>query len=299
MNSIVRIIENLNEAWLQDFLPANYFLRDKFSHFEYEQKIKNGIRFHFNCEITPKIIESFNYFISQHDPFYKKIPLVGGNLAIAELLEEKYKMVAFNLIDFSRHLKPEIALDKTTIVNNDGRKNNTDYFYSGQLIARIRHVYRNTPNTPIMCRYAEVLNYVLVDGESFSPDILIKDKTYQFLLADDLRAVINEREQSRSYLINYISGICLGVLLNSIPDSNTDSISELVAPFMMNNRAIMDEFILLGTASFKNFLIAIDLETTPYQWLNYFAAPSVTLRDFIVSSITYETNETHLDITLP
>lgn len=306
-NEITLLIKHFNRAWLENELLK--FPEIKSAIKNVRQELPNVI-FMFKEELTDEMFISFSEFISKHDINYGYDYITGNQLAIAPLLEDDVLFNRYNHIDFTQHLKAEYCLNKVTDMGADGRPVRAEYYHNRQLMAVIKYVFRNFPNTPMMCLRAEFLSYIKADGGK-TPNVMIKYKKFNLENATDLQVVIAEREDARKNLISGISGFSIGVLMQAFPEMSTLDIGLMVAPFLNETQSIENEFVMLGTETFRDYIAAIDLLTTPHQWL---AVPidqieippliegeeptfqTITIRDKIVNLLTYETQETHLEI---
>jgi len=219
------------------------------------------------------------------------------NYRIYTMVDENYDNLPINLIDFKRHLQPPKTLNKVVQKGADGRPIIAEYFYGDatnpdNLMAKIYYLFKNFDGSPLMCRRAEVLNYINLDGEE-SPDIYIKDKKYDINNPTDLETIIAEREKARLAILSSIKGALVGIIQANAPELNTDEISALVSPFWAEYANERQSFLDLGTDDFRDSIEEIDLGTTVHSWLGMFAAPSYTIQDYLVDQLTYTTVDNH------
>jgi len=208
-----------------------------------------------------------------------------GKYAELEMIKQPY-----NVFDFKRHLKPPMSLNKVVTRSPDGRPKEANYFIDEELLCRVQFVFRNQIDSIMMHRRAEVLNYVKQDG-TWTPDILIKKKTYDKTNPNDLFSIIEERESARAYLIKYITGAATGALLVNNPTWDTDHVAVVVAPFLEYCKDMTYNFIKIGTEDFCHYIEALDV-TQEYTWLKTEIQGGVTLQKFMVDTLTYTTQDT-------
>ena len=141
-----------------------------------------------------------------------------------------------------------------------------------------------------MHKRAEVLNYIKKDG-TWTPDILIKKKVYDMSNSNDLYDVIGEREDSRAYLMRYMSGAITGAMMANRPTWTVEDVARAVQPFMRNFALEIDDFKAIGTSDLRDH-VALASTLEDYPWMSDEVAAGVTLQMFIVSTLTYTTEDT-------
>ena len=165
---------------------------------------------------------------------------------------------------------------------------NATYLYDGEIMAEIIYIFRGAP---LMTRRTEVLYYKLSNGTNSNP-IVIKDKIFDMTNGKDRKCVIEEREIARKNIINDVNGFLLGVIKN-ITSQDETFIMNLISPFFIEIEQLEHEYVRLGTSNYITYISNIDLNTTPYTWLSYEVSPGTTIKDYLVSTLTYVAQETY------
>lgn len=222
-----------------------------------------------------------------------------NNFRVSGLIHEAYDDVLINMVDFKRHLKPEIALNKKTYKHPDGRPNHSKYYYGDLLIAQINYYFVIDDNNMIS-RRTEYLHYIDLNGE-LGPAIIIKDKYIDLTLPADAELAVLEREKSRHSMLASIKAVLLAVIQQYNPNLSSGECIEMGIPFWDDYLTEITHFEQLGTEEFKDALQALTLPSISYPWLSYeidpINTPGVTLRDYMVSKLTYISTSNHPDLT--
>lgn len=203
-----------------------------------------------------------------------------GNLAAPDFDDSPH--YAF---DFKRNLRADVALDKITTKNNQGRPSKAEYFHESVKYAEIEYLFE-TDDVNFITRRTELLRYVLLDGTLGDP-VMIKDKHYDMANASDVEAVINEREKARASIIveikGFISGVMQQVLGFSIPQVVANA-----KPFWSQYHSEITNFIDFGSEDFKAAVLSIDLNFTPYTWMGTIInEEGATVQSYIYNRLSY------------
>ncbi len=229
--------------------------------------------------------------------------LLANDLRISSLVEPALIEAPFNVVDFKRHLLPPYTLNKVVTKNPDGRPNMSEYFWNGEKMAQIIFVFRNFPDSPLMMKRAEILNYVKKDG-TFAPDIYIKSKVFDLQNPVDLQTLVAEREDARRNIINGMMGTISGIMVQSGYATSSADASLKARAFFDLVEGDKNAFISIGTEDFKEFLLGIDLSQPEYDytqggiygWLSLpLPAPLGSVRNYMSGALTYVTSDTHID----
>lgn len=225
---------------------------------------------------------------------------VGDDLLIEEVLENQFKKYKFNAVDFKRHLKPPNALDKRTYKRTDGRPEKAEYFIvrddeTEVLVATVYFYFIINPEG-VVTRRTEHLKYKRKNGNETDP-IVIKNKVYNLLNKEDFTLAIEESEKGRKHIISEIKGVLLGRLTEENPTLTPKQVKALGKPFFNEQKTNIENFIELADEDFRDAVLAIDLNTTPHDWLSVEVVPSsgVTLKDYMVATLTYSAISNHPD----
>ncbi len=189
---------------------------------------------------------------------------------IDEHVEPTFDTHPINCIDFTLHLKPDIALNKVVTMLDNGRPGESKYYIGTELMAKI--CFEFVDYNSLMVDKKLKLYYVKKDlGESgedlFSQPVLIKHKIYDLTDAKDGSASVQERVDARGEIVSALKAHLSGVLMQSLTLSMTEVIA-LITPFWHECELQRTDFIEFGSSSWKDYLDAIDLATTTYTFLS-------------------------------
>lgn len=204
---------------------------------------------------------------------------------VNSLIAEDFEGLPIYTIDFKRHLKPSIALNKTVEKSMDGRPIKSNYYYNGDLIAVIYFEFLTTPEN-LVYRRSEKLKYILNNNQE-GLEISIKEKTYDLTNPADGENVIKERVDARESIISNIKYFLIGIM-QANTQQNLSEIIEVIKPFWEEYETERKDFIELGDNSWVEALSLIDLATTPHVWLNYVVNDEgTTVLSYIIWRLSY------------
>jgi len=203
---------------------------------------------------------------------------------IQDYVDDNFDDLPCNLVDFKRHLRADIALNKKSNMIANGRPEYAEYYQGEELIAKIYFEFVTTPSNLMLSR-TEKLTYIKRDG-SEGPLITIKHKEYDHSNLLDGSAVMFEREMARKSIMESIKAFLGGVLQQALTKTLPEVVL-IIKPFWDEYAVHREDFVELGDHSFKDDVAAIDLATTPHTWLAIPIAEGVTVQDYIVNSLTY------------
>jgi len=292
MKSIIKQ-GSYNVSWVTEKL-LSHPIKERFSHI---QSLSDTTIFYFKSQVTSEIRALLEDLLEGHDPTFLKegYSLLGKDLIIGEYLDSEVYMSAFNMIDFKRHLKPPLATQKKVCMNPDGRPSCAEYYLDGKLVAKIRFVFRNFPNSTLLMKRAEVLTYP-TDTGSESPFVILKCKSYDLTDQTDLVEVMQEKSIARSNIVTGAKGAMVGILSQAIPDISLQGVSELVQPMFTETAGLYDSFIELGSGGYRQWFIDVDVTDERWTWLAIDLGGGFTVRDFWIDRLTYQTLDTHPQI---
>jgi hypothetical protein len=238
-------------------------------------------------------------FLNNHDPDsyadYRIIDLINGDFVTYPIEN----------IDFVRHVKSGISLEKKVKMLNNGRPEKALYYYESELIAEIQFVFTTTPEN-LMIKREEVLYYYRKNDTKSNP-ILIKSKTFDLTDPYEGAKVLKERIDARVIIVENLKAFLSGVIMQATGQSLVPVIN-MIKPFWDECKTIREDFIELGVHDWKSYLLNIDISTTPYTFLaipiSQPAAPIydedgevinqadvdkplITVRDYLVNKINY------------
>lgn len=242
-------------------------------------------------------------------PLYEFFPDL-KEYRISELLKDDFKHLPIGNIDFRRHLKSDVALEKNKrVYRDDKRPEYVEYFYEGVPYARIKFEFEADSQTNFISHRSEYLAYYYTDG-SLGDYHLIKSKTFNAVADIDL--IIEEREMARKQIVKDMKGLVVTVL--GLADPTKPFIEHLLAGNALN-RKIKDElteFIENGIAKrifpedtniylvekleqdtdhailnikVKNILEAVDHDVL--KLAHFSPDENTTLREALIALVTY------------
>lgn len=204
---------------------------------------------------------------------------------ISAYVEPYWEDLPIHSLDFARHLKPDVALDKKTVKGDNGRPIRADYYCpSGVKMCEIYWDFTsNTDN--IITEKLVYLRYVKND-DTFSDPILIKKKTYNLADLNDGELAFAERIEARDAIFRSLKAFASGVVMQAFQVNQAAAI-DMAKPFFDEYDLAIRDFVELGHPEWKDSLTALDLTTTPYTFLAIPITSGVTLRDYIVTRLSY------------
>jgi len=245
----------------------------------YCYEIKDAIRLDVNYAYNLSLIGEIPYSIKD-----LKIHLGEGDISnyrIAPYVDINFCDSRMHLVDFKRHLKSDIALDKKTEMNIDGRPDKSYYYYNDELMAIITFIFRKNDDDLVISR-SEILNYIKNDG-SLSVDILIKNRTFNANNLHDASLMYEEVSNSRKNIIDSLYLFTVGVIRNYHPEYTLLEIKNLTSNFDVTTLTLRDHFIRLGTSGFKEWLQDSN-NTSGETWLKYIVDENgITLCEYMIS----------------
>lgn len=229
--------------------------------------------------------ESDNWIVLDVDDFqsYLQNKNVQTTLRVLELVHDQFRTLHPSKIDFRRHLKPEVYLQKTVTMHPNGRPDKALYTYQGNKIAEIQFVFE-ADSLNFMKRRTELLAYYKNDdtrGEQYA----IADDVYDMTVPYHLRLVMNERSEARSSIIAEIKAFLNGVLAQYyLPQGWTyPQILEVVGDFWNKYGEHINAWIAVASPRFRDMLAA----ETEFEFLDVQVAPGVTMKAYILNKTQY------------
>lgn len=211
---------------------------------------------------------------------------------IHDLADSMYDDLYANNFDFTKHLKPLMALNKKVEKRPDGRPIYTRHYLGDELYAKVTFMFIVNPTNSLVTERCVVLNYALKEAGPneeilFGPDIVIKHKIYDMKNTSDIQEVVHELESARIAVLSEIKGFCLGVISALQPEKSVGEIKVEVAPFWDETDLQRQHFIELGTPDFKAAIAMGSPEAHPWLGL-MFTAEGHTLQQYMLSVLTYD-----------
>ena len=204
---------------------------------------------------------------------------------IKDLVDGFYDDLPVNILDFKTCLKSDVSLDKTITMFDNGRPAKNQYFHNDILYAEIRFVFSDVNS--LLTQRIEELYYIKNDGVTFSPKIVIKNRTYDHTDLTDGAIVVQERIDARNQIVASMKAFLSGVLMQALGQSMAQVVTT-ITPFWDETQADREHFIDLGTDAWQDALKAIDLTTTAYTYLSIpIDGNGTTARDYMAARLDY------------
>ena len=240
---------------------------------------------YFSSDLTSQEETDLTAAIAAHDPS------VYSPYLIFDLVNEDFKGLPLENVDFARHLITSKALNKKTTMLANGRPSKADYYDGATKVAEIVFEFTTTSEN-IMTERKEWLYYYKVNGTK-SDAILKKHKIFDSSDIYDGALALEERVDSRRQILSSVKAFISGVMMAG--GLTLPQVITAVKPFWDEYKQEREDFIELGTSAWKDALSALVLDATsgqtgytPHTWLaTVVEAPSTTLRDYIVARLTY------------
>jgi hypothetical protein len=216
---------------------------------------------------------------------------------ILNLVSDEFKNYPIENIDFTVHLKPDVALNKTNIeFDTRGRPIKVDYEFEGTLYARRTFEFNLNSETFFPERRREFLAYYRED-EQLGDLFLIKDKKFDSQTEFD--QILNELEMARTNNIKKVKLLILKNIEVADPTKTFEEILFQAGEFLDDYSKTISNFIQSGIAKTPNGgdkryiidKIIDDVTNSPakYPFLNepYFADTNYKLYQIIISILDY------------
>jgi hypothetical protein len=234
-------------------------------------------------------LEDFNSYKNIHQQSYDDWANAfdqnsqGQELRVLEFVDDNFLNLHPSKIDFRRHLKPNIYLQKSVTTLPNGRPLYSSYTYQDQLIAEIEFIFEvNQFN--FMTRRIEKLSYYKRDGQK-SEQWVIADDSYNSNDPYHLREMMKERSEARSMIIEEIKAMSNGVLAAYyIPQGKSyGEILVIAGDFWGKYSTSINAWINVGSPKFSQE-ISIDSD---FPFLDVNISATATARQYILSKLTY------------
>lgn len=207
----------------------------------------------------------------------------GEVLRVLELVDDNYKSLPIQKIDFRLHLRSEVYLQKSVVMLANGRPQKALYTYNGQLIAEINFTFE-VDAFNFMTRRIETLTY-FKKSDMRLPSFVIYDQSFDRSNPYHLRQIMSERSEARSLIIEEIKAFLNGVLAAYYgPQGKTYvELLTMVGAFWAKYSNSIDAWINVGSPQFQ-YELTIDREL---ELLTVPVAQGVTVKDYILSKTSY------------
>jgi hypothetical protein len=247
------------------------------------QKTSDGARILSNEQLeTIKNNLWSEYEILQQD--YKNF-IINDRLRVLDLVHEDFKNYHPSKIDFTKHLKDGVHLEKREVsMLKNGRPIKAVYYYGSLAIAEIAFSFEADAQN-FMTRRTETLGYYSNNGHLhcswvISDDFFARSLPYQH------QKRLSERVEARKWIIESMMAD-IDTLTFSAAASSPETaayLSAAINQIMVDYSAQIDTFVKTGGTFFR----ASILNDTTHPILNTVVAPpNITMRMYIVDKLTY------------
>lgn len=207
----------------------------------------------------------------------------GQELRVIDIVDEQFVQSHPSKIDFRKHLKPNIYLQKNVIMLPNGRPQKALYSYNNELIAEIAFEFE-TNVFNFMIRRIERLAYYKRNGD-LSEQWVIADDVFDQNNLYHLREMMKERSEARALIIEEVKAFLNGVLAQFyVPQGKTYSeILEIAGNFWDAYGGKIDSWINVGAPQFRTDLTA----DVAFDFLDFEFTPGVMVRQYILNKTQY------------
>lgn len=225
-------------------------------------------------EITEKTVE---------DEVIEKIAL------IVDLLDTDFLYLKNNLskIDFRKHLKRDIYLEKDVSMSLDGRPSIAIYTHNGQNVAKIRFQF-SFDAYYFLSERKEFLSYYYSDG-TLSEEIAISSEAYNALTSPyHMKKSQEERIMSRENIIQMLKGKIQIFILQAAAATSLETMMPIinsVSAFFKKYDSSYRTWLEAGAGDF----IQVITDDVEFAFLDATVAPDITIRMYVIASLQQAT----------
>ena len=274
MSEVIYPIGNLKNDLFWSELGAE--LKSKIYSFKKDSDADNLIVYTHE-ELNEDLKSELDRVINEHNPAsFSQYRIIG-------LINPEFESRQLENIDFSRHLKRDIFLNKKITMGDNGRPIKSDYYHGPDLVASIEFDFEFNSNNLITKRRLYLV-YFKENGEK-SNRMLIKYKEYDINDMVDGAAMVKERSQARKMIIDSVKAFLSGVLTKALSKTLPEVI-EVVAPFWKEYDVDILSYVELGDNSWVSKIKQIDLARTTHKWLRVKISDTSTVADYIIAQLS-------------
>lgn len=246
----------------------------------------NGFTIYTEAEFEKYIEEhqaAYGLWASAKDSDLLKLKVIG-------LVEKEFENFHPSKIDFRRHLKPNIYLQKKIFMLKNGRPNYAEYYYEDVKICEIKFEFTTNPLN-FMTRRTEKLGWVNQAGD-IETYWIIHDQQYSTGIATQFSEMVKERTEARTIIFEEVRAILGGFLASHYMGIGWtyQQVLQLGGLFWTAHSALLDAWVKTGTPDLKtaieddDFTEFLDLEIPA---IVIGAEEPMTVREYIIDRITY------------
>lgn len=238
---------------------------------------------------TVLLFEDFNQYKAEHQQAYDQwanlfdTNRTGQELRVMDYVQDQFLNLPPSKIDFRRHLKENIYLQKNVLMLPNGRPQKALYSYNNELIAEIEFVFE-VSSFNFMTRRTEKLSYykrnnTVTEHWVLADDIYLESNPYH------LREMMKERSEARSMIFEEVKAFLNGVLAQFyLPQGWTYlQILGVAGDFWNAYSNDIDAWINVGSPRFATNLNA----ETNFSFLDVTVAENTTVRQYILAKTSY------------
>lgn len=206
-------------------------------------------------------------------------------LRISSIIDDSFSTLPIDKIDFRRHLKEGIYLNKVVVMLKNGRPSYCTYEYGGTTYVRIRFEFTHN-SFNLVTNKKTWLGFYNANGDVLH-EYILTDETTDLSTLYGLQKAVNERYQARSYIFDEIKSYVNAVILQ-VYTQQGKSYEEVLAAggnFWKDYSAEISSWCNIGGTSIISDKISTE---TKYEFLDFPSGYSdMTLREWIINRITY------------
>lgn len=206
-------------------------------------------------------------------------------LRISSIIDDSFSTLPIDKIDFRRHLKEGICLNKVVVMLKNGRPSYCTYEYDGTTYVRIRFEFTHN-SFNLVTNKKTWLGFYNTNGDILH-EYILTDETTDLSTLYGLQKSVNERYQARSYIFDEIKSYVNAVILQ-VYTQQVKSYEEVLAAsgnFWKDYSAEISSWCHIGGTSIISDKISTE---TKYEFLDLPSGYSdMTLREWIINRITY------------
>jgi hypothetical protein len=233
--------------------------------------------------------EDFNSYKAQHEDEYFAwansfdMNRTGQELRVLDYVQDSFLNLHPSKIDFRRHLKENIYLQKNILMLPNGRPQKALYSYNDELIAEIEFTFE-VNDFNFMTRRIEKLAYYK-RNDTTTDQWVIADDVYDVANPYHLREMMKERSEARSMIFEEVKAFLNGVFAAYyVPQGKSYAEILVIAGALWNKFSTdIDAWINVGSPKFSQNIA----DDTDFEVLDFQIAAGVTLRAWILDKVSY------------
>lgn len=212
-------------------------------------------------------------------------------LTIYDIVAVDFKNWPPHKIDFRRHLKAGVNLDKKVIMLPNGRPSHADYSFMGKKVAQIRFEFE-VDAFNFMTKRTEYLSYVREDGTE-GYEYAIWSQTYSRDDVGQQSERIKERVEARTHIFTNMKAkveLFLVQYYMGVMGLPYEDVLEIAGDFSIAYASLISAWKETGAPALKRSI----LEDDQFLWLNMVLPVSITglaeevsIREYIVITLSY------------